>query len=131
MAAMARPSSDGMLPSDHKARKELPLGTGVIDYFPDALLGVASVSFKGNVQHNPGEPLHWSKEKSRDHFDTMMRHGVERFKKDADGEDHAAKMCWRALAFYQMLIEERRRESANVKSIRRNVVKSRRKRRKA
>lgn len=105
---MPRPSSNGRLPTGAADRKEIPLGTGCIDYFPDALIGVARVSFKGNKQHNPGQPLHWAKEKSTDHADTMQRHYVERFKVDNDGEDHAAKMCWRALAFYQTLIEENR-----------------------
>lgn len=129
---MPRPSSQGVLPTDAAARKEIPLATGCYDYFPDALMGVARVSFKGNIQHNPGQPLHWAKEKSRDHSDTMQRHFVERFDVDVDGEDHAAKMCWRALAFYQTLLEERRsKEVADVKPIRKNVVKpSKRKQRK-
>jgi hypothetical protein len=105
---MPRPSSKGELPTDAKARKEIPLGTGVVDYFPDALIAVARVSFEGNKQHNPGQPLHWAKGKSTDHADTMMRHFIERFGTDEDGQRHAAKMCWRALAFLQTLIEEER-----------------------
>jgi hypothetical protein len=105
---MPRPSSKGILPLDAASRKAIPIGTGVIDYFPDALIEVARVSERGNQQHNPGQPLHWAKGKSTDHADTMMRHFIERFEVDQDGQRHAAKMCWRALAFLQTLIEEER-----------------------
>jgi hypothetical protein len=107
---LPRPSSQGVLPTDAAERKKIPLATGVLDYFPDALMEVARVSFDGNQQHNPGQPLHWAKEKSADHADTMMRHFIERFGRDSDGRRHAAKMCWRALAFLQRLIEEERGE---------------------
>jgi len=46
-----------MLPSDPTARKALPICTGVLDYFPDALAAVAACSLEGNNQHNPGQPL--------------------------------------------------------------------------
>ena len=105
---MPRPSSEAQLSEDAAERKMTPIGTGVIDYFPDALAAVAKVSYLGNQQHNPGQPLHWAKEKSTDHFDTMIRHGIERFKREKDGTMHAAKMAWRALAFLQTLIEEER-----------------------
>lgn len=98
------------LPTDAKHRKEYPIGTGVIDYFPDAIAEVAHVSFIGNQQHNPGEPLHWAKEKSQDEDDAMMRHFSERFGSDSDGILHAAKMAWRALAFLQKLIEAEKME---------------------
>lgn len=91
--------------TDSKERKNLPLGTGVLDYFPDALAEVSRVSFVGNQQHNPGEPLHWAKEKSQDEENCIIRHFTERFTKDIDGTYHAAKIAWRALAFLQKLIE--------------------------
>ena len=37
-------------------RKARPMATGVLDYFPNALMYVAYVSKVGNDQHNPGEP---------------------------------------------------------------------------
>ena len=86
-------------------RKEFPIASGVIDYFPDALIAVANVSFIGNQQHNPGEPLHWAREKSTDEADALMRHFVERGKVDTDGIRHSAKMAWRALALLQKEIE--------------------------
>lgn len=96
------------LPTDSAERKRIPLGTGLIDYFPDALAEVAKVSQFGNDKHNPGEPLHHARGKSMDHEDCVMRHYVDRYGVDpASGLDEAAFMCWRALAFYQELLERR------------------------
>jgi len=93
-------------PRNASDRKEYPLGSGLVDYFPDALIAVAHVSFNGNQQHNPGEPLHWARGKSDDHADTLLRHFFERGARDTDGQWHAAKMAWRALAILQLLIEK-------------------------
>lgn len=93
------------MPTDAKARKALPVTTGVLDYFPDALAAIAEVSRKGNEQHNPGEPLHWAKEKSTDHADCIVRHLIERGALDTDGGRHSAKLAWRALALLQIEIE--------------------------
>jgi hypothetical protein len=82
-------------------RKALPLATGVLDYFPDALLAVAEVSRVGNEQHHPGAPLHWDKSKSTDEADSLMRHLLDRGKLDVDGMRHSAKAAWRALALLQ------------------------------
>lgn len=94
-----------LLPHEATKRKEIPLASGVLDYFPAALMEVAKVSFKGNQQHNPGEPLHWAQEKSTDHADTMLRHFAERGTIDSDGTRHSAKMAWRALALLQMELQ--------------------------
>ena len=59
-----------MLPTDYKARKDLPIFDGVLMYFPDAIAAVAAVSAAGNAQHNPGEKLHWAREKSTDQMNT-------------------------------------------------------------
>ena len=40
-------------------RKDYPVWTGVINYFPDALMEVSRVSKIGNDQHHKGKPLHW------------------------------------------------------------------------
>lgn len=96
------------LPTDDKARKNLPIWDGVIMYFPDALLAVAAVSKAGNDQHNPGEPLHWAREKSTDQMNTAMRHMMDRglgVGKDVDGQYHLAKAAWRLLAQLQLDIE--------------------------
>lgn len=93
---------------DSDARKEIPVATGVVDYFPDALVAVAVVSRKGNDKHNPGEPLHWARGKGGNNSDELMRHFVERGKLDDDGCRHSAKAAWRALALLQLEIEAAR-----------------------
>ena len=77
----------------------------MLDYFPAALAEVAKISYAGNQQHNPGEPLHWARGKSTDQADTMLRHFLERGTLDSDGQRHSAKMCWRALAILQLELE--------------------------
>jgi len=94
------------LPSDAKQRKNLPITRGVLDYFPDAIAAVAEVSRLGNEQHNPGQPLHWAKEKSTDHADCIARHLIERGSVDVDGARHSAKLAWRALALLQTELED-------------------------
>lgn len=74
-------------------------------YFPDALIAVAALSFIGNEQHNPGEPLHWARDKSTDQEDTLLRHLFEAGTLDTDGVRHSAKVAWRALAALQLEIE--------------------------
>lgn len=89
-------------------RKQRPLYSGVLRYFPDALLEVAHCSWVGNEQHNPGEPLHWAKEKSADEPDALMRHLLESGTRDTDGVRHSAKVAWRALALLQREIDRER-----------------------
>jgi len=83
-----------------------------MNYFPDALVAVAHVSFVGNEQHNPGQPLHWAREKSTDQDDTLIRHFLERGGIDTDGQRHTAKLAWRALAMLQLEIEAAQKEQA-------------------
>ena len=94
-----------MLPEDAKERKSIPICTGVLDYFPLALAEVAKTSKAGNDQHNPGQPLHWAKEKSTDHADCIVRHLIGRGTLDTDGIRHSAKVAWRALALLQTEVE--------------------------
>lgn len=98
-------NSAPLIPHDAAARKQIPLSSGVLDYFPAALLEVAKVSYQGNQQHNPGQPLHWARGKSTDQDDTVLRHFLERGSVDVDGMRHSAKMCWRALAILQLELE--------------------------
>ena len=95
-----------ILPTDAAERKKIPIATGVMDYFPAAFVEIAKLSYKGNEQHNPGQPLHWSRGKSNDHKDTMQRHFIESGTIDVDGIRHSAKMAWRALAILQLELEE-------------------------
>lgn len=99
------PTRATTLPEKADERKRFPVASGVLDYFPDALVAVANVSYRGNEQHNPGQPLHWDRGKSFDEADTMIRHFLQRGTVDTDGIRHSAKMCWRALALLQKEIE--------------------------
>lgn len=102
-------------------RKQRPLATGVLDYFGDALMEVAHCSFIGNEQHNPGEPLHWAKEKSQDEPDALLRHLKDRGTIDDDGVRHSAKVAWRALAMLQREIEAER-DAAREAAVRRVIT---------
>lgn len=100
-----------MLPTDPKERKRVPLFTGVVAYFPDALIEVARASQAGNDQHMPGQPLHWDRSKSSDESDALMRHLVDHLTgapRDADNVPHLAKAAWRTLAWLQKEIEASR-----------------------
>jgi hypothetical protein len=91
-----------------KERKERPVITGVLDYFPDALCEVAYCSLVSGQQHHPGEPMHWEKGKSTDHANCLGRHLIRRGTIDSDGVRHSAKVAWRALALLQTEIENER-----------------------
>lgn len=101
----AKHASAMLLPSDPAERKNLPITSGVLDYFPLAVAEVARVSKAGNDQHNPGQPLHWAKGKSMDHADCIARHLIDRGSRDSDGMRHSAKLAWRALALLQTELE--------------------------
>ncbi len=93
------------LPTGSEDRKRYPVTTGVLDYFPMALVEIAFVSKAGNDQHNPGQPLHWARAKSSDHADCVVRHLIQRGTCDSDGVRHTAKAAWRALALLQEELE--------------------------
>lgn len=89
-------------------RKATPIFSGVLAYFPDAIKAVAQVSKAGNDQHNPGQPLHWAREKSTDQLDAATRHLTDYAsgnKLDTDGMPHLAKAAWRCLAQLQLDLE--------------------------
>lgn len=99
------------LPTDDAARKGIPIYSGVLMYFPDAVAAVAELSRIGNDQHNPGEPMHWARGKSTNQLDTLTRHLMEAGKIDTDGVRHSTKAAWRALANLQLEIEAAQAES--------------------
>jgi hypothetical protein len=74
--------------TNKEKRKQIPLYSGLIKYFPDALCEVA-----------------WDREKSKDDLDALMRHLMENGMHDIDGVRHSAKIAWRALAHLQKEIE--------------------------
>jgi hypothetical protein len=88
-----------------KQRKQTPVYTGVLMYFPDAIREIAQCSYAGQQQHNPDLPLHWDRDKSGDELDALTRHLMECGTVDADGIRHSAKVAWRALANLQKEIE--------------------------
>ena len=95
-----------LLPTDAQERKQIPIVSGVLDYFPLAIAEVAKCSWAGNQQHHPDKELHWDKTKSMDHADCIGRHLIDRGKFDTDGQRHSAKLAWRALALLQLELEE-------------------------
>lgn len=92
--------------TEAEQRKKTPLYRGCFAYFPDALAEVARLSYAANEQHNPGEPIHWAREKSTDHPDCLLRHLLDAGTVDSDGQRHTAKVAWRALAMLQLELEE-------------------------
>lgn len=117
------PTRATTLPSDAAGRKTYPVGSGVLDYFPDAICAIANLSWRGNEQHNPGQPLHWARSKSGDESDTMIRHYLQRGTLDTDGVRHTAKMAWRALAILQKEIEAECDSSMDMAELRRQMKK--------
>jgi hypothetical protein len=93
------------LPVGAQERKDTPICAGVLDYFPLAMAEIARISKAGNDQHNPGQPLHWSRGKSTDHADCVVRHLLDRGTIDVDGQRHTAKAAWRMLALLQTELE--------------------------
>jgi hypothetical protein len=87
---------------DAATRKEYPVFSGVIKYFPRALAEVAHVSWVGNQQHHPEDPLHWDMSKSTDEPDAQVRHMIDGVLSEQEtGEPsltELAKVAWRALA---------------------------------
>lgn len=94
-----------MKPLTSEERKARPVYSGVLRYFPKALLEIARVSYVGNEQHNPGESLHWDRAKSTDEADALVRHLLQAGEIDDDGLRHTAKVAWRALALLEKELE--------------------------
>jgi hypothetical protein len=89
-------------------RKNTPVYSGFVAYFPRAIEEVARVSLIANEQHNPGQPLHWDKTKSMAHKDSGLRHEIDIAKgevMDDDGTLHLAKKAWRAMADLEIYLE--------------------------
>ena len=99
------PTRATILPEEPAERKKYPVASGFMDYFPDAIAAISNLSYIGNEQHNPGQPLHWARGKSTDEADTMLRHFLQRGTLDKDGVRHTVKMAWRALALLQKELE--------------------------
>jgi hypothetical protein len=111
------PVTNPALPGDWLAsltsaeRKEVAMSRGLKAYFPDALALIARHSVRMNQKHNPGQPVHWSREKSSDHEDCIERHGTAiAIDPDSldDGQPHIVARGWRALAALQLWAEKQK-----------------------
>lgn len=107
------PCAETTLPIDSNARKEYPIYSGPISYFPKALAYVAKVCKIGNDKHNPGQPLHHARGKSGDHADCILRHLIDLSEdagqgkgRDENGVPQVAYIAWRALALAQEWLEK-------------------------
>ena len=94
------------LTANAQARKNTPLFSGCLAYFPLALAAVAALSQIAQVQHKIEGPLRWDRSKSDDEWDALARHLLEVGSYDTDGVRHATKVCWRALAGLQKELEQ-------------------------
>jgi hypothetical protein len=67
---------------------------------------------RANEKHNPGQPIHWSREKSSDHEDCIARHSlavaVDPDSMDGDAPDIVCR-AWRSLAALQLWAENKMR----------------------
>jgi len=95
----------GLVKGNATERKQTPIYSGAIKYFPRALAYVSHVSWVGNEQHNPGTPLHWDRSKSGDELDALTRHLVDAGTIDSDNVRHSGKLAWRALANLEKELE--------------------------
>jgi hypothetical protein len=78
-----------------------------VRYFPDALAEIGELCVVSNNKHNPGEPIHWSREKSNDHAGSWGRHIAKMGTIDPEsGLPHDTSVGWRRLAMSQIRIEE-------------------------
>jgi len=102
---IAQNGNDGL---HYENRKGMPIYSGVLKYFPDALKEVSKCSLAGNNQHHADKPLHWDKNKSTDNEDALVRHLIDHSKNafDDDGILHLAKVAWRSLAALQIYLDK-------------------------
>ena len=91
--------------TEAQKRKETPIFSGVLMYFPKAIAEVARLSYVANEQHNPGTKMHWDRSKSGDELDALTRHLMDAGTFDTDGQRHSTKVAWRALANLEKELE--------------------------
>lgn len=79
-----------------------PLHTVLFGMFPNALRALAEHAQFGNEKHNPGEPLHWSFDKSTQHADCVLSHLAKAGQTDPEtGKSHTIAVLWRAFALLE------------------------------
>lgn len=95
-------------PHESQQRKQTPIYSGPMTYFPLALAAVARLCLKSNQKHNPGEELHWARHKSPDHKNCIARHLLDSGTMDPEFDElHDVALAWRALANLQLAEEKR------------------------
>jgi hypothetical protein len=101
-------SNMGAAADEAARRKQTPIWSGVMQYFPKVWEHIARASWQGNQQHNPGQPLHWAREKSTDQMDAALRHMLDHAEGalDTDGQYHLAKAIWRLCAEFELYLEK-------------------------
>lgn len=93
-----------------QGRKDLPVATGVLEFFPRALAEVAKVSVAGAKQRNSKSLVPPSGEVTTgEHADCLVRHLLDRGTLDNDGVRHSAKVAWRALSLLEQEVNDERR----------------------
>jgi hypothetical protein len=90
-------------------RKAMPVFSGVLAYFPDALKEVSKASYAATKQHHPDKDMFWDRTKSTDNEDALVRHLIDHTNNpiDTDGVLHLAKVAWRSLAALQIYLESK------------------------
>ncbi len=118
------------IPQDDASRKAAPMWRGLLGYFPWALFKLAAHSFRSDRKHNPDKPEseapHWTRSKSTDHADCIVRHLADLCgppPADFEGlaieweEYHLTAIFWRAGALLQEFGEARRGASPGCRSV--------------
>lgn len=102
-----------ILPTDSATRKTYPVYSGFMAYFPKSIATLAHHSYKSNEKHNPGEDMHWDRDKSPDHLDCMARHMLDQLDVELDSIEEKTATAWRAMAELEIALEEKAAEDNN------------------
>ena len=102
-------ASQPILSTDSTERKNTPIWSTVFKNWPLALAALARHCKRGNDKHNPGQQIHWAREKSSDHEDCAARHLVDVHHYNAEiGEyEEACALVFRGMCILQLLEEKR------------------------
>ncbi len=108
VATTPKPPESTLFPGP---RKEYPVLTAALMYFPHAFAELARCSYLANEQHNPGEPVHWDYTKSVGDGNELLRHLMDALGPnpiDAEGVHHDVKVLWRAAELVERRIRRER-----------------------
>jgi hypothetical protein len=110
---------------DYQQRKNVPVFSFLVGYFPRAIREIVRVCVAGNMQHNKEvEPtaIYWAKGKSTDQLNTAQRHMMDHAITGPFDEEppevqaliggptyHLAKAAWRIMAELENTIQKEER----------------------